>query len=80
MTIFNDRDEDHVHELEEAIKALPGIERLKHQPLLWNLEVGDEIAKAFQSVHTIPILAFVDPWGYKGLSLRLVSECQVRHS
>lgn len=73
VTIFNDRDENHVHELAEAIKALPGIERLKYQPLIWNFEVGAEIAKAFESVHTIPILAFIDPWGYKGLSLGLVN-------
>lgn len=73
VTIFNDRDEDHVHELEDAIKVLPGINRLKHSPIFWNLEVGTEIAEAFRKIRTIPILAFIDPWGYKGLSLGLVN-------
>ncbi len=73
VTIFNDKDDTHVRELEATIKALPGIERLLYQPKIWNAEVGDEIANAFQQIHTIPLLAFVDPWGYKGLSLKLVN-------
>lgn len=73
VTIFNDKDEDHVRELEDAINSLAGIERLRHKPIIWNQEVGSEIAKAFQQIHTIPLLAFVDPWGYRGLSLQLVN-------
>ncbi len=58
--------------LEREIQALQGIERLKHTPRIWNEEVGDQIANQFQSIRTIPLLAFIDPWGYKGLTLRLV--------
>jgi hypothetical protein len=35
--------------------------------------LGDKIAKQFEGIKTIPILAFIDPWGYKGLTLRLVN-------
>lgn len=72
LAIFNDKDTDNVHTLQSEISKLPGIERLKHPPLIWNAEVGDQIAKAFAGVQKIPILAFIDPWGYKGLTLHLV--------
>jgi three-Cys-motif partner protein len=72
VTIFNDKDEKHAHLLQSAIDGFPGIEKLKHKPEVWNQEVGTEIAKTFERANTIPLLAFIDPWGYKGLSLRLV--------
>jgi len=36
-------------------------------------EVGDQFVKDFQSMKLIPTLFFVDPFGYKGLSLELVN-------
>jgi three-Cys-motif partner protein len=73
VTIFNDKDEKHARLLQHTIDNFPGIEKLNHKPQVWNQEVGTEIAKTFESVKTIPLLAFIDPWGYKGLSLRLVN-------
>ncbi|HUU39625.1 MAG TPA: three-Cys-motif partner protein TcmP, partial [Desulfatiglandales bacterium] len=32
-----------------------------------------EIVKMFENMNLVPTLFFVDPWGYKGLSLRLVN-------
>jgi three-Cys-motif partner protein len=72
VTIFNDKEEEHVRTLQNEIAAIPGIDRLRHKPVIWNEEVGDRIAADFERIKTIPLLAFVDPWGYKGLSLRLV--------
>jgi len=37
------------------------------------MEVGDEITTMFRSSNLPPTFFFVDPWGYKGLSLNLVS-------
>lgn len=73
VTIFNDLNSDNTRSLEQAIKALPGIESLVHKPEIWNEEVGDKIAKEFDTINKIPILAFIDPWGYKGLTLKLVN-------
>ncbi len=73
VTVFNDKDEANCRSLEAAIKALPGLEQLKHQPLVLNDEVGDEIVKMFTEMELVPTLFFVDPWGYKGLSLGLVN-------
>jgi three-Cys-motif partner protein len=73
ITIFNDADEKHVKTLQKAIESFPGIEKLAYPPEIWNEEVGTGIAKTFEETHTIPLLAFIDPWGYKGLSLGLVA-------
>ena len=73
VALFNDRDENNSKELEKAISEIPEIKTLKYEPLVYNQEVGEEIVKMFESMNLIPTLFFVDPWGYKGLSLRLVN-------
>ncbi len=73
VTIFNDLDANNTHSLETAINALPGISSLKYKPQVYNHEVGEEVVKMFEQMQLIPTLFFVDPWGYKGLSLRLVN-------
>lgn len=76
VTVFNDKDKDNVSTLAQEIDRLPGIERLAHRPIFWNEELGEDgeaIVKAFQSMKDrMPVLAFIDPWGYKGLTLHLV--------
>ena len=73
VTIFNDKNSDHSRSLEQEIRQLPGIEHLRYPPKVFNHEVGTEIVKAFEEMSLIPTFFFVDPWGYKGLSLRLVN-------
>ncbi len=73
ITIFNDVDMDNTRSLETAIKTLPDIDSLKYKPQIYNQEVGEEIVKMFEQMQLVPTLFFVDPWGYKGLSLRLVN-------
>lgn len=73
VTIFNDKDAANVGKLEKAIAELPGIEKLKYKPQINNAVVGDEIAKKFAEMKMIPTFFFVDPWGYKGLSLKLIN-------
>ena len=73
VTIFNDKDEKNAQSLQTAIDAIPGIEKLKFRPVIWNKEVGSEMVKEFSSMRLVPTLFFVDPWGYKGLSLQLVN-------
>ena len=73
VAVFNDVDEDHARSLKANIEELPGIEKLAHKPQVHNDEVGDEIVKMFEEMTLVPTFFFVDPWGYKGLSLRLVN-------
>ncbi len=73
VTLFNDKDTANIENLKTAISQLGGIERLKYAPVFYNEEVGDEIARMFSGMKIVPTFFFVDPWGYKGLSLNLVS-------
>jgi three-Cys-motif partner protein len=83
ITLFNDVDQESVNSLQEVITNLDGIENLKFRPQIMNKEVGDNIVKMFrekklvptlfQENKLVPTLFFVDPWGYKGLSLQLIN-------
>jgi three-Cys-motif partner protein len=73
VTIFNDKNEDNSYSLQQAISALPGIEKLKYRPAVRNYEVGKEIVAIFSQMRLVPTLFFVDPWGYKGLTLQLIN-------
>jgi three-Cys-motif partner protein len=73
VTIFNDANADNSRSLEEAINTLPGIETLRYRPQVRNKEVGTEIVALFDAMRLIPTLFFVDPWGYKGLTLGLIN-------
>lgn len=73
LTLFNDKDAENIESLKDAIGSLENIEKLKHKPVFYNSEVGEEIAEMFKSKQIIPTFFFVDPWGYKGLSLKLVA-------
>ncbi len=73
VTIFNDLDSEHTQSLKKEIESLKGIEKLRHKPIIENHEVGEKIVKFFEKLTLVPTFFFVDPWGYKGLSLRLIN-------
>jgi len=73
VTVFNDKDEKHHRDLERSIAGIQGIETLRYKPVVLNEEVGEHMVKHFESEKLVPTLFFVDPWGYKGLSLKLVN-------
>jgi three-Cys-motif partner protein len=73
VTIFNDKDEQNTNSLLLAIRDLPGVDTLKYRPQVYSREVGEHIVKMFEEMKLVPTFFFVDPWGYKGLSLRLVN-------
>lgn len=73
VTLFNDVDKNNTSSLETEISMLPGIDALKYKPVVYSHEVGTEIVKMFDRTQLIPTLFFVDPWGYKGLSLKLIN-------
>ncbi|MCL5670732.1 MAG: three-Cys-motif partner protein TcmP, partial [Acidobacteria bacterium] len=72
VTLFNDKDPANAQSLREAIYELPGVEKLAHRPQIKNDEIGQEIVGSFRETRFVPTLLFVDPWGYKGLSLSLI--------
>lgn len=73
VTMFNDAKPDFVGSLKSEISKIPGIETLKYKPNIINSQVGDEFAELFAKTNLVPTFAFVDPWGYKGLSSKLIT-------
>ncbi|BFM38924.1 three-Cys-motif partner protein TcmP [Synechocystis sp. LKSZ1] len=73
VSIFNDADAENVNSLQQAIDSIRGIETLKYPPQILNHEIGNNIVQTFQERKLVPTLFFVDPWGYKGLSLQLIN-------
>ncbi len=72
VTIFNDKNKNNTDLLSEEISRLPNIEKLSHYPEVTNQVVGNEVMKLFEQTESMPTFFFVDPWGYKGLSLDLI--------
>lgn len=73
VAMFNDKDAENASSLREAIEGLPGIGRLRYMPQISNQEIGDKIVAKFNKLKLVPTFFFVDPWGYKGLSLGLIN-------
>jgi len=73
VTLFNDRDSASASALQKAIDDQSGIETLRYKPIVRNEEVGENVVKMFEAMRLVPTFFFVDPWGYKGLSLGLVN-------
>jgi len=73
VTFFSDADPNHTKSLQRAIYTIPNISSLKHKPEIYNEVVDENVTKAFEQMKIVPTLSFLDPWGYKGLSCRLIN-------
>ncbi len=72
VAVFNDKDILNTKSLESEIGKIPAIQQLKFRPEISTGEVGENLVKEFQRAKLVPTFLFVDPFGYKGLSLQLV--------
>lgn len=72
ITIFNDSNSENCLQLQEELKNIEGFDLLKYKPQITNYQVNDSLAEKVDKLKHIPTLYFLDPWGYKGLSSRLV--------
>ncbi len=70
--VLNDQDPGHVASLRAAVDELDGVGMLRHAPQFFSMPVAEEITEWFERTRLPPSLVFFDPWGYKGLSLRLI--------
>ncbi len=71
--IFNDKDAGTVSELTKAIQDLQGVRSLRFPPRLFNRDVDSKLLGLIGLTNDVPTLWFLDPWGYKGVSLSLIS-------
>jgi three-Cys-motif partner protein len=72
VALFNDADKTKTSTLQSEIDALPGIDQLKYRPQVSCGEIDEDAEKYFNETKLIPSFTFVDPFGYKGLSLKIV--------
>jgi len=72
VAIFNDANPRYADTLQQEIYRLPGAEDLAYPPQVIAGKLDDELVEQFEGIRTIPALSFIDPWGYKGLSQRLI--------
>ncbi|MEY9242512.1 three-Cys-motif partner protein TcmP [Bradyrhizobium elkanii] len=72
IALFNDEDAERTAELEKNIDALPGIKTLKHGVAIQTGPVDDELVKYFAGINMVPAFSFIDPFGYKGVTLELL--------
>lgn len=72
LTLFNDKDKSHIEELKKNIAKIPNIATLKNQPRIRTGEVDDELLDYFSKKNMVPTFSFIDPFGFKGLTLDLI--------
>jgi three-Cys-motif partner protein len=72
VTLLNDSDGNKTSTLQNEIDDLPGIGNLKYKPVVSCGEIDEEAEKYFNEVKLVPSFSFIDPFGYKGLSLKII--------
>lgn len=72
VSLFNDSAPDNVATLKQEIAKLPKIRNLKFPPVVQCGEVDTEAENYFNETRLVPTFSFIDPFGYKGLSLKIV--------
>ncbi|MEY9184702.1 three-Cys-motif partner protein [Bradyrhizobium sp. USDA 326] len=72
IAVFNDAEKERTAELSDNVRALPGVATLKHSPMIRTGEVDDGLVHEFASINMVPAFSFIDPFGYKGVTLELL--------
>jgi len=73
VTLFNDSNKSNTERLQSEINKLPGIEKLKHKPKVTCGKIDEDIAEYFNKINLIPSFSFLDPFGYIGLTLKIIN-------
>jgi len=66
------RDRELANRLKQNLSETPGVETLTHQPQVYRVEVDAEVGEMFARAALVPSFSFVDPFGYKGITLGLL--------
>lgn len=72
VTLLNDSDGNKTSTLQSEIDALENVTNLKHKPVVSCGEIDEEAEKYFNQIRLVPSFSFIDPFGYKGLSLNII--------
>jgi three-Cys-motif partner protein len=69
---FNEGNPENYNQLKIAIDSVPGIQTLRYRPTVGDKIIDARWADKLRKL-SVPTLVFLDPCGYKGLSLKLVA-------
>jgi three-Cys-motif partner protein len=69
---FNEGDPANFERLKANVLAIPGIDKLAHAVRLTSHVISDLFGSRLEAIRT-PSFVFIDPCGYKGLSLNLIA-------
>lgn len=72
VLFFNDKNEKNINNLKKALSEMDNFENLKHSPIITCSEVDEEFSKKFMEMSLIPSFVFIDPFGYKGVTIDLI--------
>lgn len=70
IAVFNDKDEDNTESLKKEICKIEGIEKLDYN--IYHEIIDENTSSYFENLNMIPTFTFLDPFGYVGLTLKLV--------
>src|ERR1039457_5178786 len=74
LTRFNEGDPAIAERLEQNLKASEAAKKLANSPKVTCALVEQDILKEIGGIPRCPTLLFADPWGYKGLSVGLLTK------
>ena len=72
VMLLNDSDKNKTSTLQREIDSLQGVETLTHKPVISCGEIDQEAEIYFNEMNLVPSFSFIDPFGYKGLSLKII--------
>jgi three-Cys-motif partner protein len=72
LLVFNDINPEYTDALQIELANANETKLLRQQPIVFNEAVGPVLLGKLGVLGKIPIFSFIDPWGYKGLSLELI--------
>ncbi|MPM27936.1 hypothetical protein SDC9_74452 [bioreactor metagenome] len=72
--VFNDADGENIRKLEEEIKAIPKSEDIIKRIAFSTNIVDGEFWEKIRINPQIPVLSYIDPFGYKGLTIELIKK------
>lgn len=71
--VFNDKDPNNISMLKQAILQIDENSKLKARVQYYNETVEQDFYNRLNIPANMPVLSFVDPFGYKGLTMNLIN-------
>lgn len=71
-THFNDEEPEYTASLKANLEALPGYATLRFKPVITTGTVDRGFEEKLTKIGRVPTFSFVDPFGYKGVTLKLL--------